>query len=329
MMNMNPQDAVPQLLLMDYDVDEMTLKEITETYTEALRKSSKKIFQRYDMAPKSESQTSSITPARNSKDVSIDEIYQAAFDAWTSVAWKLGFSLPDEEQIQFAMTVGPRDAVIAGFQWTDSEKEAEEIAQQYFDKIKKTRDAWIKQGYATTVNIDSDKTEIAPIPPVLVMPGVVGWIQSLRKVEMGCGVVSYLEEDQMKILLEYAGLSDLLPNDVRVSHSNGYQRDSQQLLGAALRIERRPDHCVAFDTSSYGSVAAHDVDMRSVSLVGPYPRYELLAADTTAVSVEELTAMNIRRLFGERIYDQPMLDMQSRQPETTKRVKTKYEWDDD
>ena len=51
-------------------------------------------------------------------------------------------------------------------------------------------------------------------------------------------------------------------------------------------------------------------DMRSVALVGAYPRYELLNADTSASSVDELTALNIRRLFGERVYDQPELDTQ-------------------
>ena len=69
--------------------------------------------------------------------------------------------------------------------------------------------------------------------------------------------------------------------------------------------------------------------MRSVAMVGPYPRYELLAADTSASSFDELTAMNIRRLFGERVSDQPMFEQQNTQPDTTKRTKTKYKWADD
>jgi hypothetical protein len=67
--------------------------------------------------------------------------------------------------------------------------------------------------------------------------------------------------------------------------------------------------------------------MRSVAMVGPYPRYELLSADTSAFSFSELTAMNIRRLFGERVYDQPMLDALP-QVENVKRTKTKTRfWD--
>jgi beta-phosphoglucomutase-like phosphatase (HAD superfamily) len=327
-MKMNSIDAVRQLLRMDYDIDDLTLQEVTETYTEALKKSSQVYLQRYNIVQETQ-EKSGFSTQQQSKEVSSDEVYKAAFEAWTSIAWKRGFSMPDQEQIQFAMTVGPVEAILAGFHWTDSEEEAGKIAEQYLDHIKIKRDEWLKQGYTTSIEIGTMMVEEEKLPLVRVMPGVGDWIKSLTSVEMGCSVVSYLEDDQLDALLEFAGLSHLFPKIARVSHSMGYQRDSQQLLGAALRLERRPDHCVVFDTSPYGCAAAHEVEMRSVAIVGPFPRYELMAADSSAFSVDELTAMNIRRLFGERIYDQPMLDIQSTQPETKRRVKTKYEWDDD
>lgn len=68
--------------------------------------------------------------------------------------------------------------------------------------------------------------------------------------------------------------------------------------------------------------------MRCASLVGAYPRYELLSADTAAVSFDELTAMNIRRLFGERVYDQPLLEALQSQPKVVRKTKTKTAfWD--
>jgi hypothetical protein len=93
------------------------------------------------------------------------------------------------------------------------------------------------------------------------------------------------------------------------------------MLGAALRVERRPDHCVVFDSSPESSVAAHDVDMKSVSLIGVYPMYELLSADSTARYLDDLTAMNVRRLFGERVYDQPMVDSLEDRPKLKKQTK--------
>jgi hypothetical protein len=46
--------------------------------------------------------------------VSADELYQAAFDIWTNVAWQSQFSLPDQEQVQFATSVGPEEAIVTG-----------------------------------------------------------------------------------------------------------------------------------------------------------------------------------------------------------------------
>jgi hypothetical protein len=60
----------------------------------------------------------------------------------------------------------------------------------------------------------------------------------------------------MNILPEYAGSADLFPCDKRVSMSNGYEQDSQQMLGVALRRERHSDHCVVFDTSPYAKTGA-------------------------------------------------------------------------
>jgi beta-phosphoglucomutase-like phosphatase (HAD superfamily) len=235
--------------------------------------------------------------------------------------------LPDQEKVQFAMAVGPEEAIVVGFKWTDSYEKAASIASMYRDKIKAKRAEWIKNGYNLSSNNENTQ-EAIDRPMVVVREGVNDWIKSLQDVEMACGVTSYLNEDQVDILLRYAGLSSLLPREKRVSLSNGYDRDSQQMLGAALRIERRPDHCVVFDSSPGACGAAREVEMRSVAMVGPYPRYELLSADTSAFSFSELTAMNIRRLFGERVYDQPMLDSLQNQPEIRRKTKTAF-WDPD
>ena len=226
------------------------------------------------------------------------------------------------------MSVGPEEAIVTGFRWTDNLQNATLIADEYREQIRLKRLEWENEGYSMSSGGDDASNASDDIPAIVVLPGVSEWIKSLRDVDMACGVVSYLEKSQVDILLDYAGLSGFFPSDKRVSMTNGYSRDSQQLLGMALRIERRPDHCVVFDSSPMASVAAHEVEMRSVSLVGPYPRYELLSADSSASSFDELTAMNIRRLFGERVYDQPMLDIVQNQPEVNRKTKTAF-WDED
>eukprot|EP00536_Pseudo-nitzschia_multiseries_P010896 jgi/Psemu1/307724/fgenesh1_kg.350_\ len=327
--DMSIEDAVHKLILMNNDIENCTpneveefyemLPEIIESFELALEKPSTNQSQKDEFAVESDPQQ-----------VSQDEVYCASFDAWTSVAWKLGHRLPTQEDVQFAMTVGPKRAVMQGFCWAESDEEADEIVQQYLNQIKGRRDEWVKQGFTTTIQVETDEFEQEELPMVAVLPEVFDWIKSLKAVEMGCGVVSHLESDQMKILLEYAGMSELFPEGNQVSYSNGYLLDNQQLLGTALRIERRPDHCVVFDTSPPACAAAHDFDMRSVALVGPFPRYELLDADTSAGSVDELTASNIRRLFGERIYDKPMLDTEGETPlDPSKKVQTKTQFEGD
>jgi beta-phosphoglucomutase-like phosphatase (HAD superfamily) len=325
-MNSSPSDSVRRLLGWTYNFNEEQISEISETYSEFLKKSSEKYVKAYNLEVPTVS-TPKVEKIQE-KVPSGDELYQAMFDAWTNVAWKSGFSLPEQDQVQFAMSVGPEEAIVVGFQWTDSYESATAIADQYREQIQLKREKWIKEGYnlsASSSGSDQDETGQAVVS---VRAGVSDWVKSLLDVEMSCGVTSHLDEDQVNRLLQYAGLVELFPSDKRVSNSNGYERDSQQMLGGALRIERRPDHCVVFDSSPVANGAAHEAEMRSVSLVGPYPRYELLAADTSAASFDDLTAINIRRLFGERVYDQPMLDMVQSQPQVTRKTKTAF-WDDE
>jgi beta-phosphoglucomutase-like phosphatase (HAD superfamily) len=115
----------------------------------------------------------------------------------------------------------------------------------YKEQISIKLKEWERKGVTTKVaeglagQDASDK-----IPLVNIMPGVSTWVKNLRDVEMECGVTSYFDRDQVDVLLKYAGLTELFPQDK--SSSNGYVRESMQMLGAALRIERRPDHCVVF-----------------------------------------------------------------------------------
>jgi phosphoglycolate phosphatase-like HAD superfamily hydrolase len=268
-----------------------------------------------------------VSPARGGP--TDDDIFRLAVDSWSAVASKRGLSAPDSDQVMFAMTVGPEEAILTGFQWTDDREEAKSILEAYKTEVGIRRQRW-SGGLATSAeSAGSGGSDQSP-PAVSVAPDVSKWVKSLMDVEMQCAVVSFLERDQVDVLLEYAGLADLFGPDRRVSATDGYGRESQQLLGAALRVERRPDHCVVFDCSPQSSDAAHEDQMQSVCFVGPYPRYELLAADSTAASFSELTAMNVRRLFGERVYDQPQLETQAAAPAIKKKpkVQTRF-WDDD
>ena len=264
-------------------------------------------------------------PIQTPSGPSQDDIYRTVFDSWTALAKELGHPLPDDEQVQFALSVGAEEAIMNGFGWTKEPAKVAELLGKYKAEIATRRSLW--QNYLSAK--PQSKNDHDDIPMYKVTPGVSRWIKSLLDVEMQCSVVSYLEREQVDTLLELAGLSDLIPPDKRISASNGYVTDTDVLLGAALRVERRPDHCVVFDTTPYSSVAAHEVEMQSVCLIGPYPRYELLSADTTTASFDTLSAINIRRLFSERVYDQPMVEVQTADPVRTRPTKTRTRFYDD
>jgi beta-phosphoglucomutase-like phosphatase (HAD superfamily) len=258
---------------------------------------------------------------------SADDLFRAVKDSWTTVAERSSLHVPDDEQIQFAISVGPEEAILTGFCWTEERSKVEELVKLYREEIGKRRTAW-QDSLTLSAGTGVAKEDNA-LPMFQVIPGAEKWVKSLMDVEMQCSLVSYLEGYQVETLLKHAGLDHLIPPENRVSASHGYVTDKDAILGAALRLERRPDLCVVFDTTPQASVAAHDVEMQSVSLIGPYPQYELLSADTTAASFDDLTAMNLRRLFGVRIYDQPLADAQRSEPEARKRIKTRYFFDDD
>ena len=264
---------------------------------------------------------------------SADEIFEAELEAWKAVAKKFGLSSPTSDQVMYALSVGPEGAIRYGFRWSTKEERVAELFAFFLQQIESRRKNWSNFGADRQTTDSSEDTQ----PPVQVNPGTDKWIQSLMDVEMECGIISHLSPSQVDTLLEYAGLSRLIGKDKRVCGSPRPQLkpiathhvDSQQMLAASLRLERRPDHCVVVDGSPGSCVAARGVEMQSVAWIGSFPRYELLAADATVSRLEELTAMNIRRLFGERVYDQPLLDSQKTDIKKSRKIKTSFAWGDE
>jgi len=315
--------------VMGWSEIDREMETISETFTNSLRESSKSLIQRMGYAiPKEDGQIAKSVDVGNNT----DDVFEVPMDSWKAVAARFNLSEPTVDQVLYAMSVGPEEAIRYGFRWTSEEENVSLLLGSYMKEVEGKRSKWEVQ--------PADSPEISQAnddPLVQVNPGSAAWIKSLMDVEMACGIISHLSQSQMDILLNYAGISDLIDPEQRVASSGtgGLQPtvkhhfDSQQMLAAALRLERRPDHCVVVDASPGASLAAGTVEMQSVAWIGSYPRYELLQADATVSRLDELTAMNIRRLFGERIYDQPLMDQQQAQPENNKKTKTSFDWGDD
>jgi beta-phosphoglucomutase-like phosphatase (HAD superfamily) len=323
-LGLDPDDVIARIFRWTWDGDQINA--IAETFRGQMKKESEDFATKYQVQPDQAALQIKTQQNTSEENVSADELYEAAFNAWAATSEVHNLPSPTREQVLVAMSVGPEEAIWKAFNWATDSESSWWILETYKEKIQAER----SRLKLDEIDIVQDEgTAAEDLPLVTVIPGAYEWIKSLREYEMQCGVVSHLSRDQVLALLKFTNLNELFEPDVIVSASNGYRSDSQQMLGAALRLERRPDHCVVFDSSPYASVAAHELDMRSVGLIGCFPRYELLSADTTASGFQELTAFNIRRLFGERIFDQPELDRQQAEPSQTKKVRTMYDWGDD
>ena len=259
------------------------------------------------------------------------ELIKAAKDAWFVLARKRGFPKPDNSLVSQAMKVGPDDAVIAVFGWTESTSEKNDLVRLYYEIFNKK----VEKRKASEVHSFESKNDDLDIPLVQIIPGSVQWVASLVEVQMSCGILSLLERDVTDLILEHSGLSNLIAREKRITASDMYTRDDQLMLGAAIHLERKPDHCIVFDSTSATFQAARELDMKSVGMTGIYPTYELVAADTTARGFDSLTATNIRRLFAERENQEPMLLSEAIKPIKRRKVKTRFvdqddrEWDSD
>ena len=91
---------------------------------------------------------------------------------------------------------------------------------------------------------------------------------------MPCAIVSHLDSSQLDAVLVKTGLAEYFPLDLRVSSDSNYPSERSELLGAALRMEQRPDQCIVFDNTPTSAKEAHEILMKSVSFVDHYARYE-------------------------------------------------------
>lgn len=322
-------------------------RDVAATHRKQLKKISATYEGKYDLAAVPRTVRSNVEDEPETSAVpdravvpSEDDVVGMQLRAWEAVAEPLRFDPPTAMGVRLAMMVSPEDAVRDVFKWVHDAEESKLIAARFRKSFAEESDKWRhfeRMGLHGRSKPSTPRTkgtppprreeEEAALPPVSVRDGATKWVRSLRDVEMPCAVASHLDRDQVDILLSRLGLSELFPPDRRVSSDNGYNRESQEMLGAALRLERRPDHCVVFDSTPSSSGAAHEVDMKAVTMIGHYPQYDLLSADATMKYFDELSTVNLRRLFGENVYDEPMMENQQELPDKQTFRKTRF-WEE-
>ena len=241
---------------------------------------------------------------------------------WIKLAEKYGFREPLPEDIAKAQMIPPDQAIRRIFFWTQDMLESREMALDHYDILQEVFDE-ILDG----VDHDIENNETSPfIFPIV--DGAIQWLERLREVEVPCCVISQFDNEKLEKILNSTNLATYFPHECRVSANSGYDEEEQEYLGAALRIKRRPDHCAVFDSTPNSAVSAHDVEMRAISIMSLYPMYELRAADMIVETFDNLSVIDIRRLFWDLDYEPDIqLERVSTSSDNPKRIKRWVDWD--
>lgn len=123
---------------------------------------------------------------------------------------------------------------------------------------------------------------------------------------MPYAIISHLGRSHLDAILDVIGLADYFPPEMRVSLDSRYTDERSELLGGALRVERHPENCIVFENTPYSAETAHELLMKCISFVDPYPRYELTAADWSTGELSDMELSSIRTLFSKREDDTPL-----------------------
>ena len=239
---------------------------------------------------------------------------------WNKLAEKLGFREPYEEDVAKAQMMPPDQAIRNVFYWTNDMLESREMALDHYDIMQEVFDEMLESHTETGGKDSFDAFKI--------VSGAHDWLQRLQEVDVPCCVISQFDDKKLQAILNITELSNFFPSEWRISGNDGYDEEEQEYLGASLRIKRRPDHCAVFDSTPNAAIAAHSVDMREISLMTLFPRYELGAADMIVPSLDDLSVIDIRRLFWDIDYEPDIqLERISTTPEKTNRIKRWVDWD--
>lgn len=128
--------------------------------------------------------------------------------------------------------------------------------------------------------------------------GVEEWLDAVSTARIPCAIVSSLDRRYMTEALEQMGLQKYF--QAIVTEEDGMESMAQRFLSAALKLDRKPSKCVVFEDDPRGITAAHNCTMMAVALIGAHPAYDLVQADLAVASFNELSVINLRRLFAHK-----------------------------
>lgn len=273
--------------------------------------------------------------ANKSSTPGLEDVLKLKRNAWEK-ALKNGnykFDPPTLDEIQVVEFVGRERAIASVFKWDVTPDESKTIMNDYREELKVLTKEMMKDiGDSEILTQPSSSVEESTsvnLPLFVLKGGVNEWLTALEDINVPSAIISNMEKELVDDILEEMGLSRHFPDENRVCSSSGYGSEMQQMLGGALRLERRPDHCTVFSATPQSAGACRQVEMKNVAIVSPYPYYELTTSDMTVRDFGSIGVRNLKNVFSEITIEEPMLQIQVEEPRILRQtmLKTRF-WDD-
>ncbi|XP_057989858.1 5-amino-6-(5-phospho-D-ribitylamino)uracil phosphatase, chloroplastic-like isoform X1 [Hevea brasiliensis] len=197
-------------------------------------------------------------------------------NVWKQLASEEGKEIPDDGHAQKLMLYAGADHVLHKIlHWETAESEVDglklRLSQLYYDHLLRLRES---------------------------IEGLKEWLDAVARAGIPCAVVSSLDRVNMVGALERMGLKKYF--QAIVTEEDGMESIAHRFLSAAIKLDRKPSKCVVFEDDPRGITAAHNCTMMAVALIGAHPAYELVQADLAVASFNELSVINLRRLFANK-----------------------------
>ena len=203
---------------------------------------------------------------------------EVVMEAWKRTAAEVDKGAPLQFQLDRALGMKNDQAVQEAFNWTRNPAEARRIGG-------------IKEEILGDL-----LAEVAPVAfssSLRFLRGLGGF-----EAETPRALVSSSPESRVyKVLNEIPELESMFEAVVSAEDVYRGRPDPEGYLYAAQRLSRPPFRCVVVGNSNASVEAAHEVGMKCVVVAGSRPLYEMGAADLVVRSLDEVSFINLKKLF--------------------------------
>ncbi|KAG6599953.1 5-amino-6-(5-phospho-D-ribitylamino)uracil phosphatase, chloroplastic-like isoform X1 [Cucurbita pepo subsp. pepo] len=197
-------------------------------------------------------------------------------NAWKQLASEEGKRVPEDGDVQKLMLYAGADQVLQKLLlWGMAESELDRLKLRFSELY-----------YRGLLSL---KTPV---------DGLKEWLDAVSTARIPCAIVSSLDRIHMLEALDRMSLKKYF--QAIVTEEDDMESMAHRFLSAAVKLDRKPSKCVVFEDDPRGITAAHNCTMMAIALIGAHPAYDLVQADLAVGSFNELSVINLRRLFANK-----------------------------